>query len=154
MADEILQEINNLDIFDGVKKMDFEQGLKDGMIAWIGEDCVTAFLDDVQTQSVLGGTDGSLKIVYTPLNGSGKMCVTRILERIGVTDVTIVPEQSEPDGNFPTCPFPNPEIREALQKGLELCEKVEPTLLLATDPDCEPRGYCSESEWRIHSADG
>ena len=87
MADEILAEINSLDIFADVKKVDFEEGLKSGMIAWIGEDCVNAFLDDVQSQSVLGGTDGSLKIVYTPLNGSGKMCVTRILERIGVTDV-------------------------------------------------------------------
>lgn len=140
MADEILSEINSLDIFADVKTMDFEEGLKAGLIQWIGEDCVTAFLDDVQKQSVLGGTDGSLRIVYTPLNGSGKMCVTRILERIGVTDVHIVPEQSEPDGNFPTCPFPNPEIREALQKGLELCEKVEPTLLLATDPDCDRVG--------------
>lgn len=140
MADEILSEINSLDIFEDVKTMGFEEGINAGLIQWIGEDCVTAFLDDVQKQSVLGGTDGSLRIVYTPLNGSGKMCVTRILERIGVTDVHIVPEQSEPDGNFPTCPFPNPEIREALQKGLELCEKVEPTLLLATDPDCDRVG--------------
>ena len=140
MADEILAEINSLDIFEDVKKVPFEEGLESGLIQWIGEDCVNAFLDDVQSQSVLGGTDGSLRIVYTPLNGSGKMCVTRILDRIGVTDVHIVPEQSEPDGNFPTCPFPNPEIREALQKGLELCEKVEPTLLLATDPDCDRVG--------------
>lgn len=110
MADEILQEINNLDIFDGVKKMDFEQGLKDGMIAWIGEDCVTAFLDDVQTQSVLGGTDGSLKIVYTPLNGSGKMCVTRILERIGVTDVTIVPNSPSLTATSPLVPSRTPRF--------------------------------------------
>ena len=68
------------------------------------------------------------------------MCVTRILDRIGVKDITVVPEQSEPDGNFPTCPYPNPEIREALQKGLELCEKVQPDLLLAIDPDCDRVG--------------
>ena len=80
------------------------------------------------------------KLVYTPLNGAGKTCVLRILERIGIRDVTVVPEQAEPDGNFPTCPYPNPEFREALQKGLELCEQVQPDLLLATDPDSDRVG--------------
>ncbi len=139
MADGIMNEINALDIFSGVKKMDFEEGVKQGLIEYIGEETVNAFLDDVYKESLIDDAS-NLKLVYTPLNGAGKMCVTRILDRIGIKDVTVVPEQSEPDGNFPTCPYPNPEFREALQKGLELCEKVQPDLLLATDPDSDRVG--------------
>ncbi len=140
MADGITEEMNNIDIFTDVKKVDFKEAVKAGSAEYIGEDTVTAFLDAVQAESILGGDAGNLKVVYTPLNGAGKKCVLAILDRIGVKDVTIVPEQSEPDGNFPTCPYPNPEIREALQKGIELCEKVNPDLLLATDPDCDRVG--------------
>ena len=139
MADGIMYEINALDIFADVKKMDFEEGVKQGLIEYIGEETVNAFLDDVYKESLIDDAS-NLKLVYTPLNGAGKMCVTRILERIGIKDIAIVPEQSEPDGNFPTCPYPNPEFREALQKGLELCEKVQPDLLLATDPDSDRVG--------------
>ena len=139
MADGIMAEINALDIFADVKKMDFQEGVDKGLIEYIGEETVSAFLDDVYKESLIDDAS-NLKLVYTPLNGSGKMCVTRILDRIGVKDVTVVPEQSEPDGNFPTCPYPNPEIREALQKGLELCDKLQPDLLLATDPDCDRVG--------------
>ena len=139
MADSIMNEINSLDIFADVKKMDFQEGLDKGLIEYIGEETVDSFIGDVYKESLIGDAS-NLKLVYTPLNGSGKMCVTRILDKIGVKDITIVPEQSEPDGNFPTCPYPNPEIREALQKGLELCEKVQPDLLLATDPDCDRVG--------------
>ena len=139
MADGITAEIQSLDIFSDVKKMDFEEGRKQGLIEYIGEETVDAFLDDVYKESLVDDAS-NLKLVYTPLNGAGKMCVTRILDRIGIKDVTIVPEQSEPDGNFPTCPYPNPEFREALQKGLELCEKVQPDLLLATDPDSDRVG--------------
>ena len=139
MADGIMNEINALDIFADVKKMDFEEGVQQGLIAYIGDETVDAFLDEVYKESLIDDAS-NLKLVYTPLNGSGKMCVTRILDRIGIQDITVVPEQSEPDGNFPTCPYPNPEFREALQKGLELCEKVQPDLLLATDPDCDRVG--------------
>ena len=139
MADGITAEIQSLDIFSDVKKMDFEEGRKHGLIEYIGEETVDAFLDDVYKESLIDDAS-NLKLVYTPLNGAGKMCVTRILERIGIKDIAIVPEQSEPDGNFPTCPYPNPEFREALQKGLELCEKVQPDLLLATDPDSDRVG--------------
>ena len=139
MADGVMAEINSLDIFADVRKLDFQEGIDRGLIEYIGEETVSAFLEDVYKESLTGNA-GNLKLVYTPLNGSGKMCVTRILDRIGVKDITVVPEQSEPDGNFPTCPYPNPEIREALQKGLELCEKVQPDLLLATDPDCDRVG--------------
>ncbi len=140
MADGITEEMNNIDIFQDVKKVDFNEAVKAGTVEYIGEETVTAFLDAVQAESILGGDAGNLKVVYTPLNGAGKKCVLAILDRIGVKDVTIVPEQAEPDGNFPTCPYPNPEIREALQKGIELCEKVNPDLLLATDPDSDRVG--------------
>ena len=140
MADQVLEEINSLDIFEDVKHADYETAVKDGMIRSIPDEVTDAFLADVKGQSVLEDTDGELKVVYTPLNGTGLMCVTRILEMIGVRDVTVVPEQSVPDGNFPTCPYPNPEFDEALQKGLELSRKVQPDLLLATDPDCDRVG--------------
>ena len=140
MADGIMAAIEALDIFADVKKVPFEEAVAAGTVEYIGEDTISAFIEDVYKESILGKPADNLKLVYTPLNGSGKMCVLRILDKIGVKDVTVVPEQSEPDGNFPTCPYPNPEIREALQKGLELCEKVEPDLLLATDPDCDRVG--------------
>lgn len=140
MADEVLSEINRLDIFHDVKHIDFEDGVKKGLIEYIDDSVIDSFLDEVMKQSVLPGKCDGLKVVYTPLNGTGRVCVTRILGRIGVKDVTVVPEQEFPDGNFPTCPFPNPEITEALQKGLELSEKVQPDLLLATDPDCDRCG--------------
>ena len=139
MADGITQEIKSLDIFSGVKRMDFEEGVKQGLIEYIGDETVDAFLDAVYQESLIDDAS-NLKLVYTPLNGAGKTCVLRILERIGIQDVTVVPEQAEPDGNFPTCPYPNPEFREALQKGLELCEQVQPDLLLATDPDSDRVG--------------
>ena len=139
MADGITQEIKPLDIFSGVKRMDFEEGVKQGLIEYIGGETVDAFLDAVYQESLIDDAS-NLKLVYTPLNGAGKTCVLRILERIGIRDVTVVPEQAEPDGNFPTCPYPNPEFREALQKGLELCEQVQPDLLLATDPDSDRVG--------------
>lgn len=140
MADAILAEINSLDIFADVKHVDFDAAMAEGKIKTIGEDVVTAFLNAVKSESLADCTNSNLKVVYTPLNGSGKMCVTRIFDMIGIKDVTIVPEQSEPDGNFPTCPYPNPEFREALQKGLNLCEKINPDLLVATDPDCDRMG--------------
>ncbi len=139
MADGIMNEINSLDIFADVKKLDFQEGIEKGLIEYIGEETVDAFIDSVYAEN-LKVDASNLELVYTPLNGSGLMCVKRILDRIGVKNVTVVPEQENPDGNFPTCPYPNPEIREALQKGLELCEKVQPDLLLATDPDCDRVG--------------
>ncbi len=140
MADDVLAEINRVDIFDGVKRMDFKEGLGRGLIRYIPGEVIDAFLDEVMKQRVFREPCQGLKVVYTPLNGTGRVCVTRILDKIGVKDVTVVPEQEYPDGNFPTCPYPNPEIREALGKGLELCKTVKPDLLLATDPDCDRCG--------------
>ena len=140
MADDVLAEINKLDIFKDVKCMDFDKAVKSKMVDYIKDEVIDKFLGEVMKQRVFTKPCTGLKVVYTPLNGTGRVCVTRILDMIGIKDVTVVPEQEFPDGNFTTCPFPNPEIREALQKGLELCEKVQPDLLLATDPDCDRCG--------------
>lgn len=140
MADAILDEINRLDIFTDVKHMDYQKAEEKGLIHTIPEEVTESFLQAVQKESIIDCQGTDLKVVYTPLNGAGRKCVTKILDRIGIQNVTIVKEQELPDGNFTTCPYPNPEIREALQKGLDLCETVRPDLLLATDPDCDRVG--------------
>ena len=139
-AAAVLGEIQKVDMFDGPLVMDENDARAAGRIVSIGEDCLEAFLDAVQAQSVAGGGKLDLKVVYTPLNGAGLECVTKILGRIGISDVTVVPEQEKPDGHFPTCPYPNPEIREAMETGLKLCRTVKPDLLLGTDPDCDRMG--------------
>ena len=142
-AKDILAAIERVDVFDGVARMPFEEAMDKGLVDYIGEGTIERFVDAVcqQSQHVQAPAGGSdLKVVYTPLNGAGLECVSKILERIGVTDVTVVPEQAQPDGDFPTCPYPNPEIRAALQKGLDLCDEVHPDLLLATDPDADRTG--------------
>lgn len=140
VAAAVLDEIEKVDMFEGVSIISEEEGREKGLIRTIPESCLEAFLDSVQAQSVAGADKLDLKVVYTPLNGAGLECVTRILKRIGIEDVTVVPEQEKPNGNFPTCPYPNPEIREAMEKGLELCRELKPDLLLGTDPDCDRMG--------------
>ena len=140
VADRVWKEISALDMFDDVKLITEEEGRAAGRIITIGESCLEAFLDAVQQRSLSDGGKLDLKVVYTPLNGAGLECVKKILTRIGITDVTVVPEQERPDGHFPTCPYPNPEIREAMEKGLALCRQVKPDLLLGTDPDCDRMG--------------
>lgn len=141
-ANAILDKINNIDIFEGIKSVDFDKAVADGMISFIGDDVIDAYIAKVKEQGL--HTDlvagSGLKVVYTPLNGTGNKPVRRILKEIGVKDVVVVPEQENPDGNFPTCPYPNPEIKEALAVGLKLCETEKPDLLLATDPDCDRVG--------------
>lgn len=148
-ARDIQAAINAVDVFDDVRTMPFSEAVEAGMASYIGEDTLDRFIDAVAEQSVApaaaAGDAGAsdVKVVYTPLNGTGLECVTRILERTGVSDVTLVEEQCEPDGDFPTCPYPNPEIREALERGLALCEEVRPDLLLATDPDADRVGIAA-----------
>ena len=139
IADAITQAIEGVDMFDDVRTMPFEDAQAAGLATYIQEEVLDAFLDAVYDQHV-EQEQSDLRVVYTPLNGTGLECVTRILERIGVTDIHVVEEQSKPDGNFPTCPYPNPEIREALECGIALCEQVHPDLLLATDPDADRVG--------------
>lgn len=141
-ADAVLAKINALDIFRDVKHIPFEEALASGMISYIGEEIVEEYFQNVLEQSINPNlcAGSGLKIVYTPLNGTGNKPVRTILNRIGIQDVTIVKEQEQPDGNFTTCPYPNPEIREALQLGLQYCDQVKPDLLLATDPDADRVG--------------
>lgn len=141
-ADAVLAKINALDIFNDVKHMPFDEALTAGMISYIGDDVIEDYFRNVLAQGI--NTDlcakSGLKIVYTPLNGTGNKPVRTILNRIGIQEVTVVKEQENPDGNFTTCPYPNPEIREALQLGLQYCDQVKPDLLLATDPDADRVG--------------
>lgn len=144
-AAAISASIAETDAFHGVKSMDFAEAEAEGFVKWIDDSCLEAYYDAVEACSVNNLTPeqcaaAPLKLVYTPLNGTGLIPVTTILNRVGLTDITVVPEQKDPDGNFPTCPYPNPEIREAMQKGIDLCEEVHPDLLLATDPDADRVG--------------
>lgn len=147
-AEIVLKNINSVPMFDGAKYIDFEAGIKDGSIEYIGRQVINAYLEKVSEQGIhtdLCASSG-LKVVYTPLNGTGNKPVRAILDKIGIKDVTVVPEQEYPNGNFTTCPFPNPEIKEALALGLKLCETVKPDLLLATDPDCDRVGIAVPSD--------
>ncbi|QOY61031.1 phospho-sugar mutase [Thermophilibacter immobilis] len=139
-ADEISARIAEADPFS-VEVMDFDEGLQKGLIEWTPEEVLDSFIAAIKKVSVPGfKASDDYSVVYTPLNGTGMECVSRILKEIGVENVTVVPEQAEPDGNFPTCSYPNPEFREALDLGLKLADKVRPNLLVATDPDADRMG--------------
>ncbi len=141
-AKEILKCINEIDIFNGVKTMDFDEGIRNKSIEYIPSSTTDAFIEAVSNESLIknGGFDKSVSIVYTPLHGAGLECVTRCLKENGYTDIKVVEKQAVPDGNFPTCPYPNPEIREALELGLEKCRETGSDLLIATDPDSDRVG--------------
>ena len=146
-AEAVLGKINSVEMFGGAKLTDFDKRQKDGMINFISQKVFDDYLDEVKKQGIHTKlcAESGLKVVYTPLNGTGNKPVRAILKNIGITDVTVVPEQENPDGNFPTCPFPNPEIKEALHLGLELSKTKKPDLLLATDPDCDRVGIAVPS---------
>ena len=147
-AAQVLAEIEKLDIFENVRRGDFAASLEKGQISYISEEVYTAFVEHVKAQSVLFGdtVDKNTAIVYSPLNGAGKEPVLRTLREMGYTNVTVVAEQAEPDGNFPTCPYPNPEIREAMELGLRYARQNNADLLLATDPDCDRVGIAVKNE--------
>ena len=152
----VYSEIQKTDILTGAKMMGFEDGLAAGLIEYVGEDCKEALYDAIKARSVRPGLckTAGLKLVYSPLNGSGLVPVMRVLNDIGIDDITIVPEQKNPDGNFPTCPYPNPEIFEALRLGLELAKKEGADLMLATDPDADRVGIaikCPDGSYQLVS---
>ena len=152
----VYAEIQKTDILTGAKIMSFEEGMAAGLIEYVGDDCKEALYDAIKARSVRPGLckTAGLKLVYSPLNGSGLVPVMRILNDIGIDDITIVPEQQYPDGNFPTCPYPNPEIFEALRLGLELAEKEGADLMLATDPDADRVGIamkCPDGTYELVS---
>lgn len=155
-ADIVYAEIQKTDILTGAKMMAFEEGMAAGLIEYVGDDCKEALYDAIKARSVRPGIceTAGLKLVYSPLNGSGLVPVTRVLKDIGITDITIVPEQQYPDGNFTTCPYPNPEIFEALRLGLELAKKTGADLMLATDPDADRVGIamkCPDGTYELVS---
>ena len=155
-ADIVYAEIQKTDILTGAKLISFEEGLEKGLIEYVGDDCKEALYDAIKARSVRPGIckTAGLKLVYSPLNGSGLVPVMRVLQDIGIDDITIVPEQQYPDGNFPTCPYPNPEIFEALRLGLELAEETGADLMLATDPDADRVGIamkCPDGTYELVS---
>ena len=155
-ANIVYAEIQKTDILTGAKTMDFDEAMQQGLIEYVGEDCKEALYDAIKARQVRPGLchTAGLKLVYSPLNGSGLVPVTRVLRDIGISDITIVPEQEHPDGNFPTCPYPNPEIFEALRLGLELAEKSGADLMLATDPDADRVGIairCKDGSYELVS---
>lgn len=141
-AAQTYEYIKKVDYFTGIKKVDFDSALSDGKIEYIGEKLIESFLDEVQKQCINPDIvrKADLKVIYTPLNGTGNKPVRKILDRIGVKNVYVVPEQEKPNGNFPTCPFPNPEIKQVFELGLEMNKKIGADILLATDPDCDRVG--------------
>ena len=147
-AAAVLAEIEKLDLFADVKRKDFETAFDAGIVQFIDPSVLTAFIEEVKGQSVLFGDaiDRDVAIVYSPLNGTGLKPVTRALEEAGFTNITVVEEQRNPDGNFPTCPYPNPEIREAMELGIQYCRQTGADLLLATAPDCDRCGIAVKTE--------
>ena len=154
-ADEILSEIQKLDVFEDVKTLSFEKGIENGLIEYISEDVYTAFVEEVKKQSLADDNiNKDVAIVYSPLNGTGLKPVLRTLKESGYTNITVVKEQENPDGNFPTCPYPNPEMKEAMSLGVEYAKNHNADLLLATDPDCDRVGIAvknSEGEYVLIS---
>lgn len=153
-ADYVLSIMNKIDIFNDIKRIDFDDGLKSGIIEYIGDNAIESYLDEVEKCRVNTDLDLSkIKIVYTPLNGAGNKPVRSILKRIGASDVTVVKEQELPDGNFPTAPYPNPEFKEAFDCAFKTAQKVHPDLIIATDPDSDRAGIAAliDGEYKLFS---
>ena len=138
-SQKVLDLVNKVDMFSSVRLCDFDEAVREGTIEYIGDELIDKYLETVKSRSI-EKVRGDLKVIYTPLNGTGNKPVREILKRIGIENVTVVPEQEFPDGSFPTAPFPNPEIRQAFECALSLSKTVPADLLLATDPDCDRVG--------------
>lgn len=140
-ASEIISQIEQIDLFTGVKRMSYEDGISTGMIQYIEEEVITAYINAVSTQSLCGDEiDKSISVIYTPLYGAGLKPVVRCLKENGFMNISVLKEQEEPNGEFPTCPYPNPEIKEALQLAIDQAKISHSELVLATDPDCDRVG--------------
>ena len=143
LADKVSAYMSKVDILDGIKKLPLEEAKKQGILKYIGEDVDKPYLDAVEAQLIDRETvahAADLKIVYSPLNGAGYKMVPEILKRIGIKNLHIVPEQAEPDGEFPTTPFPNPEFKQVFEPGIKIADKIGSDLIIATDPDADRMG--------------
>lgn len=139
----ILFEMEQVDLFTDVKQMDFEEAVEAGLVSYISEEISTRYIEQVKSQTVISSdkhVNQNIKIVYSPLNGTGLKPVLRTLKESGYINIEVVKEQEEPDGHFPTCPYPNPEVKEAMALGLQYAEKQNAEIFLATDPDCDRVG--------------
>ena len=154
-AAEILSEIEVIDVFGSINKIPWESAKIQGIFEPIDDKVLDAFIENVKKQRVVKEEiDRNVAIVYSPLNGTGLEPVTRVLKETGFNNITVVEEQRNPDGNFPTCPYPNPEIREAMELGLVYCERENADLLVATDPDCDRCGIAvknNQGEYQLLS---
>lgn len=155
-ANKTYEFISKVDLFTGVKKMDFEEGVEKGLIEYIDDDVIEEFYSRVLTCQINPGVcaKADLSVIYTPLNGTGNKPVREILRRIGQTNVRVVPQQELPDGNFPTCPYPNPEIKQVFECGIEMSRDNPADLLLATDPDCDRVGIAVKDHGEYHLMSG
>ena len=152
----VYEEIQKTDILNGAKYMSFSQGVEEGLIRFVGDDCKNALYEAIESRQVRPGLcrSAGLKLVYSPLNGSGLVPVTQVLKDIGITDITIVPDQEYPNGYFTTCSYPKPEIFEALEQGLSLAKETGADLMLATDPDADRVGIamkCPDGSYELVS---
>lgn len=152
-SDAVLEKLKYVDVLNGVKRGSFKNAVKNSSVKYIGKKVIDNYFKQVEKQQLNPGIclDYPLKIVYTPLNGTGNKPVRRILERIGAARVIVVPEQELPDGDFTTAPYPNPELPDALKLGLKLCEKEKPDIFIATDPDADRVGFAvrREGKYRV-----
>lgn len=153
-ADIVYQQIQKTDVLTGAKYMSFAEGVNKGLIQFVENDCKNALYEAIEARQIRPGiaATSGLKLVYSPLNGTGLVPVTRVLNDIGIHDITIVPEQEYPNGYFTTCSYPNPEILDALKKGLELAEQTGADLMLATDPDADRVGIamkCPDGSYEL-----
>ena len=152
-ADAILAEIEKLDLFDDVKRVSFKEALNVNKVSYISDRVYDDFIEEVKKQSLLSddlAINKDVSIVYTPLNGTGLKPVLRALKESGYTNITVVKEQEQPDGYFTTCPYPNPEIKEAMELGIAYAKKCNADLLLATDPDCDRVGIAVKNKQGEH----
>lgn len=152
----VYDSIQKTDVLTGAKYMPFSEGVEKGLIKFVGEDCKNGLYEAIEARQVRPGLckSAGLKLVYSPLNGTGLVPVTHVLKDMGITDITIVPEQEYPNGYFTTCSYPNPEIYAAMEKGVELAKKVGADLMLATDPDADRVGIamkCPDGSYELVS---
>ena len=141
---EILSYINNIDIFEDVKTISEEEAMEKGLLQYIGEDIDKVYIEKVKSlilrKELVNEKAKDLNIIYTPIHGSGLMPIKRVLTELGFEKLSIVKEQENPDGDFPTTPYPNPEAKQVFELALEMAKDINPDIIFGTDPDADRIG--------------